>query len=239
MQLITEIGDRRNFVLKKAILVYEEVVHNREQFATLHEVLREGTEPQQPRLGPGSLLTTSFLKALSSGLERPAKALLLPENVLVYTADMLIWWTPPRLHSMYFSEGAEDRLAVDGRVCPHPPLLWKVRRGRLFLRALSASLRPKADTLVMVAPYWNTQARNGDVCEGSMPRPKETDLSNMLQWEEGFFNSRFTHPSGVGKLTTHPGGFMGLWSELVQRQEFPANYLAPAKQTLQQFAEQD
>ena len=239
MQLITEIGDRRNFVLRKAILVYEEVVYNRERFATLHEVLREGAEPQQPRLGPGTLLTTAFLKVLSSGLERPAKALLLPENVLAYTSELLIWWTAPRLHSMYFSDGAEDRIAINGRVCPHPPLLWKVRRGRLFLRALSTSLRPNADTSLMIAPYWNTQARNGDVCEGSMPRPQETDLSNILEWEEGFFNSRFTHPSGVGKLTTHPGGFMGLWSELAGKQQFPSDYLAPAKQTLQQFVEQD
>jgi PRTRC genetic system protein B len=239
MQLTTEIGDRRKFVLKKAILVYEEVVHNREKFATVHDVLQEGSESQQPRLGPGTLLTTAFLRALSSGLERPAKALLLPENVLVYTSELLIWWTPLRLHSMCFSEGAEDRLVVDGRVCPHPALLWKVHRGPLFLRALSDSHRPKADAQLMVAPYWNTQALSGSVCEGSMPRPQETDLSNMLEWEEGFFNSRFTHPSGIGKLTTHPGGFMGLWTELAGKPEFPAHYLTPVTQSLRQFAEQD
>jgi PRTRC genetic system protein B len=239
MQFRTEIGDRRTFVLTKAILVYEETLHNRERFATLHNVLREGAESQPPRLGPGTLLTTAFLQALSAGLERPAKILLLPENVLAYTSDLLVWWTPPRLHSMYFSEGAEDRQAVDGRVCPHPPLLWKVHRGRLFIRALSESQRPKADTPLMVAPYWNTQANSGSVCEGSMPRPQETDPSSLLAWEEGFFNSRFTHPSGIGKLTTHPGKFMGLWTELAGTQEFPAHYLAPAEQSLRQFAEQD
>ena len=239
MRLATEIGDQRRFVLKTAILVYNEVARNRENFVTVHEVLQEGSEPQQPRLGPGTLLTTAFLKALSVGLERPAKALLLPENVLVYTSELLIWWTPPRLHSMYFSDGAEDRAAVHGQVCPHPPLLWKVHRGHLFLRALSDSLRPKADTQLMVAPYWNTQALSGSVCAGSMPCPQETDLSSMLAWEEGFFNSRFTHPSGIGKLTTHSGGFMGLWTELAGKQEFAANYLAPAKQSLRQFAEQD
>ena len=71
-----------------------------------------------------------------------------------------------------------------------------------------------------------------------MPRPQETDLSNLVEWEEGFFNSRFTHPSGIGKLTTHPGSFMGLWTELAGKCEFPIQYLAPAKQSLRQFVEQ-
>jgi hypothetical protein len=72
-----------------------------------------------------------------------------------------------------------------------------------------------------------------------MPRPVETDITTMLQWEEGFFNSRFTHPSGVGRLTTHPGGFMGLWMELVGAKEFPGKYLTPANQTLEQFAQDE
>ena len=61
------------------------------------------------------------------------------------------------------------------------------------------------------------------------------NISNILQWEEGFFNSRFTHPSGMGKLTTHSGGFIGLWTELAGRERFPSESLVPARQTLQQF----
>ena len=87
----------------------------------------------------------------------------------------------------------------------------------------------------MVAPYWNIEPTRGDVCEGDMRRPRETDMSNMLEWEEGFFNSRFTHPSGMGKLTAHPGGFIGLWTELAEELQFPSQYLVPAQQTLQQF----
>jgi PRTRC genetic system protein B len=87
----------------------------------------------------------------------------------------------------------------------------------------------------MIAPYWNTEPSRGDVCEGDMRRPRETAVSNMLEWEEGFFNSRFTHPSGMGKLTTHPGGFIGLWAEVAGKHQFPSQYLFPARQTLQQF----
>jgi len=68
-----------------------------------------------------------------------------------------------------------------------------------------------------------------------MQRPRETDVTSMLEWEEGFFNSRFTHPSGMGKLTSHAGGFIELWTELVGGQQFPSQYLLPARQTLQQF----
>jgi hypothetical protein len=74
MRVTTEIGNRHEFVLKQALLVYEDQVSRREQFVTVHEILREGAEPQQPRLGPGTLLTTSFLKQLCRGLERRTKA---------------------------------------------------------------------------------------------------------------------------------------------------------------------
>ena len=90
----------------------------------------------------------------------------------------------------------------------------------------------------MVAPYWNTEVSRGDVCEGDMPRPRETDVTNMLEWEEGFFNSRFTHPSGIGKLTAHSGGFIGLWTELTGTAQFPARYLVECRQTLLQFIEE-
>lgn len=235
MRVTTAIGNRHEFVLKQALLVYEDQVSRREQFVTVHEILREGAEPQQPRLGPGTLLTTAFLKQLCGGLERKARAWILPDNVLACTSDLLVWWTPQRLHRMFFSDGAEDRHEINGRICPHPALVWSVRHGRLFLRALAESARPSASTPLMVAPYWNTEPSRGDVCEGDMRRPRETDVTNMLEWEEGFFNSRFTHPSGMGKLTTHSGGFMGLWTGLAGKQQFPSQYLVPAGQTLLQF----
>ena len=68
-----------------------------------------------------------------------------------------------------------------------------------------------------------------------MQRPRDTDVTTLLGWEEGFFNSRFTHPSGMGKLTNHAGGFIGLWTELAGKQDFPNQYLLSARRTLQQF----
>lgn len=235
MRVTTEIGNRHEFVLKRALLVYEDQLSRREQFVTVHDVIREGSAPAQSGLGPGRLLTTAFLKHLCRGLERRGQAIILPENVLACTSDLLMWWTPQRQHRMFFSDGAEDRRELNGRACPHPALVWLVRHGRLSLRALDQSIRPRPATALMIAPYWNTEPSRGDVCEGDMRRPRETAVSNMLEWEEGFFNSRFTHPSGMGKLTNHPGGFIELWTELADKQQFPSRYLIPAKQTLQQM----
>src|SRR5258708_28970721 len=137
-------------------MIYEDRVHKREQFATIHKIAGEGASGW-PSLGAGSLLTTAFLRDLARGLEREREAVLLPENVLAYTADLLIWWTPSRLRPMFFSDGAEDRALLNGRIFPHPPLVWKVRRGELSIRALSPQRRPAGETPLMVAPYWNTE----------------------------------------------------------------------------------
>ena len=164
MQVTIQIGKIRDFHLKQAILIYEDQVSQREKFATVHQVLPHEPE-KQASLGPGNLLTTEFLESLYRGLERAPRAVLLPENVLACTSDLLAWWTPPRRHPMFFSDGAEDRLAINGATFPHPALVWKVQRGWLFLRALDISVRPKPETKLMVAPYWNTAADTGDVCD--------------------------------------------------------------------------
>ena len=234
MQVTIQIGKSRDFQLKQAVLIYEDQITRREKFAAVHPVIPQA--PQKPAsLGPGSLLTSEFLESLYRGLERAPRAVLLPENVLACTSDLLAWWTPLRLHRMFFSDGAEDRRLINGAIFPHPALVWKVQRGCLFLRALDISARPRPETRLMVAPYWNTAADNGDVCEGDMRRPKDTDVATMLEWEEGFFNSLFTHPSGIGKLTSHAGGFIGLWTELMGKGQFPAAYLVSCRQTLEQF----
>ncbi len=50
-----------------------------------------------------------------------------------------------------------------------------------------------------------------------------------------FFQSAFTHPNGAVRLTTHPQGFHGLCTELMQKREFPSRFLADSKETLQDF----
>jgi hypothetical protein len=50
-----------------------------------------------------------------------------------------------------------------------------------------------------------------------------------------FHNSEFTHALGAVRLTTHPGGFLGLWQELAGNKRFPMRHLVEAKETLAEF----
>ena len=51
---------------------------------------------------------------------------------------------------------------------------------------------------------------------------------------------QFTHANGAVRLTSHPGGFVGLWKSLKGSQlPFPNEYLTDAKETLRQFVERD
>jgi hypothetical protein len=68
--------------------------------------------------------------------------------------------------------------------------------------------------------------------------PEEVSAASLAGWEHAYFASEFTHPSGIVQLTTHPGGFLGLWSSLAGRDcRFPAKFLAGANETLQKFVQ--
>ena len=68
--------------------------------------------------------------------------------------------------------------------------------------------------------------------------PEEVSAQSIAGWESAFFASEFTHPSGAVRLTNHPGGFAGLWSNLADSKvPFPTEFLTDAKQTLREFIE--
>jgi hypothetical protein len=41
------------------------------------------------------------------------------------------------------------------------------------------------------------------------------------------------------RLTTHPGGFVGLWRSLAGRKRFPPRYLTEARKSLRDFVTQE
>jgi hypothetical protein len=66
--------------------------------------------------------------------------------------------------------------------------------------------------------------------------PEEVSVGSLSGWENAYFASEFTHPSGAVRLTTHPSGFLGLWSNLAGRKRsFPVEFLADSKETLREF----
>jgi PRTRC genetic system protein B len=139
---------------------------------------------------------------------------------------------------MFFSGGTEEAAKLNGRMYPHPPLVFKAWRHELFVRALEHDVRPDADTPLKTAPYWNTESSRGSVCTGTMRIPEETTADSISDWETAFFSSSFTHPSGAVRLTSHPQGFAGLWLSLADHEvRFPREFLTDARQTLRQFVD--
>ena len=232
MEAQVRIGANRRFILRNALLVSGD---GSGAFATLHEV--RGEKDGAPYLGPGQSLTTAFLRSLAHGLGVRMAPEILPENVLARTPDLLAWWMQSRCRLMFFGSGSAEAAELNGRMYPHPALVFKIWGRELFVRALATDIRPSAGTRLMTAPYWNTDS-NGCVCQGSMRVPEEVSAQSIAGWESAFFASEFTHPSGAVRLTNHPGGFAGLWSNLADSKvPFPTEFLTDAKQTLREFIE--
>lgn len=233
MEAQIRIGSRRSFTLKQAVLIYRD---SAAAFATLHEVQVE--KSQAPYLGPGQPLTTGFLRTLARGLGSRIVLEILPGNVLVRTAESIVWWSTAQRQVTFFAGGTEEAAKLNGRMYPHPPLVFKVCRHALFVRALEHDVRPNANTPLKTAPYWNTEGSRGLVCAGTMRIPQDVTTESIPEWETAFFSSSFTHPSGAVRLTTHPEGFAGLWLSLADREDrFPTELLTDARQTLRQFVE--
>ena len=232
MNAHVRIGDNRIFSLKQAVLLYQE---GSRAFATLHEVKCRPDEA--PYLCAGQSVTTGFLETLAAGLGASMAAEVLPEHVLARTPELIAWWSRARRRLMFFADGNAEARNLNGKMYPHPALVFMIHGRELFVRALAENRRPAAATPLKNAPYWNTDA-DGRVCLGSMRVPEEVSGGSLSGWEEAYFASEFTHPSGAVRLTTHPGCFLGLWSSLAgQKQNFPLRFLADSKQTLQEFVE--
>jgi PRTRC genetic system protein B len=230
MQAYVAIGANCEFKLSEAVLVYR--AGGEGAFASLHQVKQ--ADDGVPYLAPGEPLTTAFVRSLAQGLGAQVKPEIYPENVLARTPDMLVWWSPPQRRVMFFGGTDDEARKMNGLVFPHPALIFKVMGKDLFVRAMATTSRPGPGTPLKTAPYWNTDSR-GLVCAGSMRVPESSDVASIPQWEDAYFQSEFTHAAGAVRLTSHPGGFIGLWRGLAGRKRFPVQYLTDACKTLQEF----
>ena len=230
MKAYVNIGANHEFRLAQAVLVYRGGGDG--AFASLHQVKQD--ENGIPYLTPGEALTTAFLRTLAQGLGAQVKPEILPDNILARTPDMLVWWSRPRPRVMFFGGTDEEARKLNGLVFPHPALIFKVAGKDLFVRAMATNSRPGPDTLLKTAPYWDTDGQ-GLVCAGSMRVPESSDIASIPAWQDAYFQSEFTHAAGAVRLTSSPGGFIGLWKGLAGRKRFPVQYLTDVGETLQEF----
>ncbi|HEV2398754.1 MAG TPA: PRTRC system protein B [Candidatus Sulfotelmatobacter sp.] len=205
----------------------------RHPFVTVHEVIHDGNDA---RLSEGQLMTPQILMDVMASLGRSVPVEILPERVLVRTAETIAWWSPPGQQTMFFSDRGDDPILkeMNGKRYPQPPLLFKACGSHLWVRGLYKSGRPKAETRLCMAPYWNCYD-NGAVCTGSMKIPREKSVVGIEIWEQSFFQSEFTHASGTRKPTRFPEGLLAMWHFLEGKKEFPSKYLVKLQQTLAEF----
>jgi PRTRC genetic system protein B len=171
------------------------------------------------------------------GLGQAMPVEILPERVLVRTREVIVWWNEPQRRRMFFSDRGGDAALkrMNGRMYPHPALLFKVAGSRLWVRALAKDECPKAETKLSMAPYWNC-SDDGTVCLGSMRIPREKSVAQIEAWEQSFFRSEFTHAGGVRRHTRYRGGFLAMWQSLEGTKTFPSSYLVRLKESLADFA---
>lgn len=230
MKAHVQIGEDSKLELHHAVLVYAGA---RRVFATLHDVEKQGEGA--PLLGPARPLGLAFLRKIAEGLGSQVAPEILPTNVLARTPEMIAWWIPPARRIMFFGEADDETRKLNGKLFPHPALVFKIRDRELSVRALGTTARPEATTPLKTAPYWNVGGEDGRVCLGTARIPEGASVTSIPSWESAFHNSEFTHVLGAVRLTTHPGGFVGLWRSLEGKAKFPARYLTDAGETLQEF----
>jgi len=114
--------------LCRALLVYGKSDYNgfpyRHPFVVVHDIVRDG---DNARLAEGQLVTPDALREMMSNLGQSVPTEILPERVLVRTADTLVWWMPASIRVMFFSDGGGDTTLAEmnGKQYPHPPLIFK------------------------------------------------------------------------------------------------------------------
>ena len=72
-----------------------------------------------------------------------------------------------------------------------------------------------------------------------MKIPREKSVVAIDLWEESFFQSEFTHASGVRKHVRFRGGFLAMWQSLAEKKAFPEKYLVKLPRTLAEFVRND
>ncbi len=191
MRFSIDVGSELELKLYQAVLLYKND-HGNRHMATVHGVVQQRRRWKSV-LGAGQLLSTASLRELARQLGTGCPVEFLPDEVVARTPDLLAWWTPAAVRPMFFRAGSELE-GISGKLFPHPALLFVVRSSVLYVRALFATQRPRPDSKLAAAPYWNIDS-NGAVCAGTMRTPKSLTVTSIASMAAGLLPERI-HPPG-------------------------------------------
>lgn len=216
------------YEIDSAIVFYK---RNDGGIAVSHDVIEEnGTF----RLGPGQFVTQDTVLRLNTLLNQPTLQIV-AENIVAVAYQSVAWYEPASMRAMNFDSQDATVNAFTGVLLPQPPLLFIASRRKLRLFALMEDRRPSSTSQLALAPYWNIPDQNrGSVCTGSMTMPEYVNPENTEIVTESFFDSYFTHQSGMKKPWNYPGTYSEFLAKTAKHKRFDPRWLVPANITLKE-----
>jgi len=214
-------NDRAEVVrLQQAILFYSSGAAIRREYfgsgdstgyATVHPV---STTENGAVIEAGRPLDKRSLKIMLQCLfkEKEVRTGVLSGRILSIGSESITWWQPPGERTYFF----DCRDAVVGQRAGKglaPGLVFTASQKNLMVFAVKGKNRPEENTPLFHAPLMNVHA-NGQVCTGSMTKVTSTLSNSIIEWEEAFWRSSFTHPNQQ-KAVRYKGGLHQLSVDLL------------------------
>jgi len=145
------------------------------------------------------------------------------------TQNKVIWFTKAMQRELSFTEN----LGIPKGIANIPPMLWIANKNSLSVFALGSNRRPKENTKLYNAPFFNIY-ENGNVCMGTVDIQikKIASLEEFtIAWESYFFNSYFSHL--MQDYNPINGNCITLWESLINTNyAFPKEVLKKNGKTL-------
>lgn len=150
---------------------------------------------------------------------------ILPENILYVDQQedgCAIWYTPSQRARLFFKKN----LGISSGNAYVPALVWKASKDKLHLYALEENKKPKENTPLCYAPFFNIHD-DGRVCMGTVEIELENDccLEEFIKiWESYFWDSYFSH--ALDNYSPASINIVQLWKEQMNtKRKFPTGFL--------------
>lgn len=223
------------YIPKSALVVYQTEETNPQTYIEHFDMDENGSlinaHPLTEKEGQ------ALAKALNTQKEENDKVFLRPKGIIPTNVlhlnpgenGSVVWHTKSQIRPMFFIES----LGIPNGKAHVPAMVWKASKNGLSVYALLSGIRPKAETPLYFAPFFNVY-ENNKVCMGTVDVriKKSTSLEEFMHvWEESFFNSYFSHLiNGHNPIN---GNCVTLWKELIKtKKPFPKEVLIKNSLTL-------